>query len=370
MTIESDVAGLYLQILGRQADPSGLANAVAAVNGGATEAQIARGLATSPEAQARISGLYQLELGRAADGPGLANITNALTNGGSLAQVEQGIATSPEAQAAIAQLYQAELDRSPDSSGAASFTRYLAGGGSLAGVAASLAGSPEAQAQIDALYQNVLARAALPGELASVTQTLAHGGSLAGVRSTLATSDEAANAIQSAYVAAGVLPSEITGAEVQIAIGQSELLSGIGLTTLRSELADNVPPAAIAQANVNGSVAQVTPTTLRNIPSSSYFYSLGTNNAMITGQTEKVSFDYAYAGEVHALLGNTIISGFNSKGDILQISRQQATSLSDLTIAPLNTSSGPGTLISSFNAKITLQGVAPDALHASNFRFV
>ena len=371
MMTESDVAELYIQILGRQADPSGLANAVAAVNGGATEAQIARGLATSAEAQARISGLYQSELGRAADGPGLANVTNALANGGSLAQVEQGIATSPEAQAAIARLYQAELGRSPDSGGAASFTRYLAGGGSLTGIAASLAGSPEAQARIGALYQNVLARAALPAELASSTQYLAGAGSLAGLRSVLATSTEAANAIQAAYTAAGVLPSEITVDDVQIAVGQSELLSGVGLTTLRGEIADDVPSFAIAPANVGSNVALVTPGKIGGQQNAStYFYSLGTNNALIAGQPEKVSFNYSYAGDVHALLGDATISGFNPATDLLQIAREQAYGLSGLTISPVNTPAGAGTSVGSFNAHITLLNVTPDALHASNFRFV
>ncbi len=367
MTTESDVAELYTQILGRQADPSGLVNTVAAVNAGATEAQIARGLATSPEAQARISGLYQSELGRAADGPGLANATNALANGGSLAQVEQGIATSPEAQAAIARLYQAELGRSPDSGGAASFTQYLASGGSLAGVATSLAGSPEAQAQIGALYQNVLARAPLPAELASSTQYLA-GGSLAGVRGGLATSSEAQGAVNSAYLAAGVLfpdTTETPATDALIAAGKSELLSGVGLATLRAEIADG----AGGRLPVSYQVAPVTPETIgRNAPS--YIYSLGVNDALIAAQPERVSFNSTYYGEVGALVGNATVIGFNPATDVLQISRQQATKLSDLTIYSSKTPAGAGTSITTTRANIDLLNITPDALHASNFRFV
>ena len=364
MTIESDIAGLYIQILGRQADPSGLANAVAAVNGGATEAQIARGLATSSEAQARISELYQSELGRAADGPGLANATNALADGESLAQVEQGLAASPEARAAIARLYQTEFGRSPDSGGVASFTEYLAGGGSLTGVATSLAGSPEAKARIVTLYQTVLDRVPLPAELASSTQYLAGGGSLAGLRGGLAASGEAQGAIYGAYVTAGILTPDTSATDAQIAGGQSELLSGVALTTFRAEIADG----AQGRVPINYQVAPVTPETIGRT-SPSYVYSLGVSDTLTAAQPERVSFDSTFFGEVNVLLGNATIIGFNPATDVLEISRRQANRLSDLTIQSSKTPAGAGTSVTTGRLNIELLNVTPASLHASNFRF-
>ena len=311
---------------------------------------------------------YQSELGRPADAAGLANVTSFLANGGSLAQVQQGIASSPEAQAAINRLYLAELGRGSDSGGVVSFTQYLAGGGLLTGVAASLAGSPEAQAQIGPLYQNVLDRMPLPAEQAAATQYLAGGGSLSGLRGGLATSNEAANLIHAAYVAAGRLSPDATPNSVQIDAGESELLSGVALTALQREIADDVRGGQ-ALVPVNIRVSPVTPAMLSgNTPT--FIYSLGTSDALIATQPEQVSFEYTYFGELKSLVGHATITGFNPATDILQISSQQANSVSDLTISAMNSPGRVGTSIFTTGAGIDLLNVAPGSLHASNFLFV
>jgi len=167
---------------------------------------------------------------------------------------------------------------------------------------------------------------------------------------------------------------DIPSTDYQIAAGESELLSGVGLTTLQAELEDD-KRGGRAQVPVSNQVVPVTPATISSFTATPYVYSLGTNAALGTVRPEKVSFNDGYNAGLHALLGNAIVSGFNPATDILKISYQQATSLSQgnslgavATVAS-DSPAGPGTTISTFNINITLLNVTPASLHDANFRF-
>ena len=54
MSLSSIISALYESILGRAADPSGLAGYIGAVGNGDSLAQIATAIASSPESQANL----------------------------------------------------------------------------------------------------------------------------------------------------------------------------------------------------------------------------------------------------------------------------------------------------------------------------
>jgi len=73
---------LYLNVLGRQIDPSGDATFTAQLNAGVSRQTVALEILTSKEYYTRlVNQAYQTYLHRAADGPGLANWEAALQNG-------------------------------------------------------------------------------------------------------------------------------------------------------------------------------------------------------------------------------------------------------------------------------------------------
>jgi len=90
---------LYQQVLGRNADPQGLATFTGNLSSGRMNlSQVRSALAYSDEARYTINGLYQRYLCRNADPQGLSTFSSQLANGGSIQQVASAIASSPEAQ--------------------------------------------------------------------------------------------------------------------------------------------------------------------------------------------------------------------------------------------------------------------------------
>src|SRR5262249_51396353 len=80
---EAIVAQLFQDLLGRNADPSGLANWSAMLRAGVPLEQVVRGIVGSPEYRAHVvNQLYQEYLRRDADPSGLANGLTILANGG------------------------------------------------------------------------------------------------------------------------------------------------------------------------------------------------------------------------------------------------------------------------------------------------
>ena len=91
------VDNVYLDKLGRHADPTGLAAQEAALTAGTPLSTIAASVATSQEAAVRIGDTYQQVLGRVADLNEIAAWQAQLDANATLNQIQAAIAVSPEA---------------------------------------------------------------------------------------------------------------------------------------------------------------------------------------------------------------------------------------------------------------------------------
>ena len=168
------VTGLYAGFLGRAPDQGGLAQWTGALAQGVTPGQVAAAFAQSPEAVADLAGdtahlwvpsangalvtqLYQTALGRDPDLGGLQTWTQALQGGLTPAQVAAGIAASPEFQAdhagqdataLVGSLYADGLGHTPDAAGAQFWAGALQAGAGQGSVLLGIATSPEATAHL------------------------------------------------------------------------------------------------------------------------------------------------------------------------------------------------------------------------------
>src|SRR5262249_38759303 len=167
------VMQVYLDLLGRPADATGLAAWTGVLDSGqATFFQVATAIIQSLEYRTDVvEGLYQRFLGRQADPTGLAGWVGVLGSGGTSVQVEAGILSSPEFffrsgstnTGFLNALYQDLFNRTPDASGAATFGPFLAQGGSRAVlVNVMLASQENITNMVQAHYQAFLHRALDP----------------------------------------------------------------------------------------------------------------------------------------------------------------------------------------------------------------
>jgi sugar lactone lactonase YvrE len=163
------VAALYLDLLGRSADPSGLNSWGGMLASGAPVSQVINGLMASPEYQERVlNGLYEQYLGRPVDSVGIASWSRLLQSGGPEA-VAAALAGSSEffAHAGgtdtgfLQALYTDALGRQIDPSGLSNWTNRLASGVSPGQIATDVLTSPEAvQNAVEQAYQTYLGRPA------------------------------------------------------------------------------------------------------------------------------------------------------------------------------------------------------------------
>src|SRR5262249_54342855 len=129
-----EVDQLYAAYLHREADPSGRAFWVNALQGGLSEANVASAFLASDEyLQAHrdlpsyLAGLYADVLGRSADAAGLAFWQQAAQGGMSRAALAAGFLGSREAAQALVQgCYAEDLGRAADPAGAAAWVEALA----------------------------------------------------------------------------------------------------------------------------------------------------------------------------------------------------------------------------------------------------
>ncbi len=172
------VGQMYQDLLQRSADAPGLAHWSAALDEGASPAQVALALARSPEGRVlQVQSLYQQFLQRGADPAGLADFTQALAAGQPLEQVAAEIVASPEfyqgqgggsdsgfltalaelQQAIVQHEYQYFLHRAADAAGLASWTQALRNGVRDEQIVAAIVGSAEyAQGAGVSLQQTLL----------------------------------------------------------------------------------------------------------------------------------------------------------------------------------------------------------------------
>ena len=161
------VEGYYHAILGRAADPGGLASWIRALQATSPEAVI-RGILDSDEARSnQVRDDYRVLLGRTASAAEVAGWVDAMHAGRSSSDVVAGFLTSPEyaARAAsngafVGSLYRLLLSRDGDAGGLADWTAALdSGAATRAEVVAGFFHSPESRdLAIDALYAGILER--------------------------------------------------------------------------------------------------------------------------------------------------------------------------------------------------------------------
>jgi len=167
------VVHAYRDLLNRTVDPTGLANWVAALNAGATRAQVALAIESSQEYRSLVvENLYTQYLHRAADAGGLATFTAMLAAGGTDEQVAAAIVGSAEFYqnqgggtnaGFLNALYEDALGRTVDSSGLNTFVPLLNTGTSTQQVATQIFASNEyAQDLVLGWYQRFLHRAGDP----------------------------------------------------------------------------------------------------------------------------------------------------------------------------------------------------------------
>ena len=147
------VQGLYRSLLGRPADPGSLNNLIGLLAQGGTYRQVHGMILSSPEyfqAKSRggnagfVDALYQDVLGRPADPAGRDVFVSQLGKGTPRAQVVNAFLSSPEALSALARkLYQQFLHRDPDPNGLQFFTKAFGQGQREENVIATLLSSPE-----------------------------------------------------------------------------------------------------------------------------------------------------------------------------------------------------------------------------------
>jgi len=163
---------VYLDLLSRPPDASGLAGWTGLLNQGASRNQVAADIQNSNEYRTdEIEDLYHNLLGRSADPVGLTNDLAMLAAGGPIEQIAISIYTSPEfyqlsgstPAGFLRSLYQDQLGRSIDPSGLMGWECAISSGASLAEVVTAIFAGPEnLQRQVQLQYGNLLQRTADP----------------------------------------------------------------------------------------------------------------------------------------------------------------------------------------------------------------
>jgi hypothetical protein len=162
---------VYLDLLNRPVDPTGLGVWTGALSQGATRTQIAQAIEASGEYFTDVvQGYYEKYLHRAADAGGLQSWVGLLEAGATKEQVQAGITGSGEyfqnrgggtINGFLNALYQDGLGRAIDPSGQSIFSAALAGGATPGQVASAIFGSGEyLQDVIQADYEQFLHRPA------------------------------------------------------------------------------------------------------------------------------------------------------------------------------------------------------------------
>ncbi len=189
------VAQVYLDLLGRTVDPSGLQFWSGVLDAGLmNRVQVVQGIENSLEFRiVEVNTAYQKILGRQADPVGLNGFVQFLQNGGTMEQLKATLGSSPEFmndaqtqdttpglttanQKFVDFLFQKVLNRIADSGGLNAFTTALNNGTPPLTVASAIISSPEAQSVlVKGFYLQFLKRQADSGGLNSFVQQLLSG---------------------------------------------------------------------------------------------------------------------------------------------------------------------------------------------------
>jgi uncharacterized delta-60 repeat protein len=190
----------YLDLLGRAADPNGLAGWSGLLDQGqASRAQVALGIEGSPEYHARVvDAPYAHILHRAADITGETGWTNFLNSGGTAQQLAAVLLSSDEyvndngntTSGFVTGVYRDVLHRSPDG-GAQSWIQAINNGMSRAAAAAAILASPESdQDVVEGFYHRFLNRTGESGGISGYVNLLQQGASWEVIEAIIIGSDE------------------------------------------------------------------------------------------------------------------------------------------------------------------------------------
>ena len=160
---------MYLDLLQRTVDATGMASWTAALSQGVSPVQIAGAIEASPEFRSvEVRNLYMTLLHRAADPSGLSVYTAFLASGGTVEQVAEILTGSQEYflsqgggtnDGFLNALYRDALGRAVDASGRAAYDAALAGQTTRVQVTTAIFSSLELQqGWVGTLYQRFLHR--------------------------------------------------------------------------------------------------------------------------------------------------------------------------------------------------------------------
>jgi len=180
------VSQVYMNLLKRGVDPTGLNAWTAMLNQGMSRTQVVQAIEGSLEFRTdQVTAIYRQFLHRAVDPTGMATFTNLLAGGDTVEQVEAMVVGSQEYfqnrgggtnSGFLSALYQDGLNRAIDATGQAAFGMALANGATRGQVAAAVFGSTEfLRDSVQGFYQNLLKRAADPTGLNAFVNELQHG---------------------------------------------------------------------------------------------------------------------------------------------------------------------------------------------------
>jgi hypothetical protein len=178
---QATVAELYVDLLGRSVDQSGLQTYSAMLSSGTPIRDVITAIVSSPEFQQKaVNDLYLKYLGRTADPSGLASSVALYQSGGQEAVIANLVGSDEFYAKAggtndsfLAVLYQSVLGRPIDPTGQADFLRQFAFGVSRDMMVRQLLESPEGSAlQVNAAYENYLGREADPAGIQSWSPTI------------------------------------------------------------------------------------------------------------------------------------------------------------------------------------------------------
>jgi hypothetical protein len=202
---------IYQTLLRRSPDSVSLANMVNILNSGGRDEDLISILATSPEYYKNAHGTDQVInqwgsqayldiLGRPADPTGVAALVSLVNSGASTVKGIQALQAGDEYRATqVNQAYQTVLRRAPESASLTQGITYLASGGTLQKLEATLYGSQEYYIRfgggtnagyLAAVYNDILGRPIDSGANAAGLQALNYGSSRAGIALSLFTSAE------------------------------------------------------------------------------------------------------------------------------------------------------------------------------------
>jgi streptogramin lyase len=180
------VAQVYIDLLARLPDLSGLVAWSGAIDAGVSRSQVILGIESSAEYRIdQVEKLYNHYLLRDADAAGLQQAVAFLANGATLEQLAALIAGSPEYfqirangmnDIFLLYFYLDALKREPDGGAETAFSQALAAGITRTQVAAVVFGSSEYKSDlVQSYYQQFLHRTAAPAELNPWVNALLQG---------------------------------------------------------------------------------------------------------------------------------------------------------------------------------------------------